>query len=376
MAPSARLIIGTASQAQDGQRFALLTTAGFVAELHDRLAKAQRSVSIQLMTFDGDQSGLAVAAQLMAAARRGVRVRLLVDCFARRFVSDQPVRRPEVIDEHRRTQAMFDELANAGVALRFTNPNGPLNLFSLARNHKKLYVIDDLVYLGGVNVSDHNFSWHDFMVRIDDRALHRAVVDDFENSFAGRRRRVDGPIVTNQAVERTFDQLVAGARHRLVIASPYAVDRRLVALLERCPAPAKSLILVEHNNFRFLQLITPYLSERLTRAGVGLFNYDRFSHAKFLLVDDDALLIGSSNFGRHSCWCNQEIGLVIRDREFISCFQQSLLSGLRPAAPTQPERRLRLGRLASAAMDRYLMLYARVIVPCVPSLARSARTDR
>ena len=38
---------------------------------------------------------------------------------------------------------MFDELQEAGVEIRFTNANGPGNIFALARNHKKLYVIDD-----------------------------------------------------------------------------------------------------------------------------------------------------------------------------------------------------------------------------------------
>ena len=41
------------------------------------------------MTFDGDDSGLAVADLLIdAATHRGVDVRLLVDCFALRYVSD------------------------------------------------------------------------------------------------------------------------------------------------------------------------------------------------------------------------------------------------------------------------------------------------
>jgi len=310
-----------------------------------------------------------VASALRAAARRGVPVRLLIDCFAHRFVSDQPVRRRAVADEHRRTRAMYAELAAVGVLVRFTHPNGPANVFALARNHKKLYLIDDAAYLGGINISDHNFAWHDVMVRVYDPAVARAVAADFEASFAGQRRTADEAIVTNRALARTFDELVAGARHRVVVASPYAVDRRLAELLEASPARSKTVAVAPENNFWCLQLIAPYLFHRLDRAGVRLLRFPRFSHAKFLVVDHDALLVGSSNFGRHSLSCNDEIGVVIRDRAFIAAFEREMLSGPKPVEPGPGRRRRLAGRASAAVIDRGLIVYPRTIVPLVPTLA-------
>jgi cardiolipin synthase len=393
-------MVSSGRSAADGdviqERFALLTTSDFVADLDRRLAAARHTVALQLMTFDGDAAGLAVARRLIEAARRGVTTRLLVDCFALRFVSDRPVRSPRVRGEFRATMAMFDDLRAAGVAVRFTNPNGPLNVFSLARNHKKLYVVDDALYLGGVNVSDHNFSWHDFMVRVDDRSLRQAVLDDFDATFAGRPTTIGvavpgsgsgsgsgseaqvpaGTIVTNEAVEHVFDRLVLGARSRVVVASPYALDRGLARVLERSPAPAKTVVIAGRNNFRFLRLITPYVSRRLGRAGVDLARYRQFSHSKFLLVDDDVVLIGSSNFGRHSFWCNQEIGLVIRDRGFARRFARALLADLEPAEAAAGAASVWLGAVATAAMDTYLRLYARMVVPRVAPLSDDGRHRR
>ena len=356
--------------------FGLLSTDEFVAELKLRLSMAERHIAIQLMTFDGDTAGLGVAELLTAAADRGVEVRLIVDCFAHRFVSDRPVSKPDVRDEYRRTLQMFDDLETAGVDLRFTHPNGWFNLFSLARNHKKLYVIDEVAYLGGVNVSDHNFAWHDFMVRVADGEIRRAVLADFDDTFAGRRRTVDGPIVTNASLEATFDELVSTARERVVVASPYALDRHLVRRLEASSAASKSVVIAGRNNFRFLQAITPYLSRRLHRAGVELYNYGRFSHSKFLLVDDDALLIGSSNFGRHSFWCNQEIGLVIRDRAFIAEVEAALATELVPVEPSGSAWRRAFGWAGSGGMEHYLRVYARLIAFRVPPLASPASVAR
>ncbi|MEM8924269.1 MAG: phosphatidylserine/phosphatidylglycerophosphate/cardiolipin synthase family protein [Actinomycetota bacterium] len=349
--------------------FTLLSTEAFAVDLLRRINEARHRVSIQLMTFDGDEAGLPVADALLAAAARGVDVRLAVDCFALRYVSDERTNRSAVRAEFATTTAMYRRLADGGVDLRFTSPNGPFALYALARNHKKLFVIDNRAYLGGINVSDHNYAWHDFMVAITDQALVDAVVEDFEHTMAGERVRVDKPILTNEAIEETFDEMVSSARDRLVVGSPYAIDRQLAKLIERSPARSKTAIVAAENNFLFLDLITPYLLHRLASSGVELSTYANFSHAKFVLADD-RLLIGSSNYGRHSFWCNQEIGLVIDDTDFIERFTAEMLSALSPLEHDASLRRRALGRVASVAMDTYLRAYARLIVPRVPTLAR------
>ncbi|MFV0257686.1 MAG: phospholipase D-like domain-containing protein [Acidimicrobiales bacterium] len=364
---------------------AVLTTAEFVDELHHRLATARRRISIQLMTFDGDRSGQAVARALIAAAGRGVSVQVLLDCFVDRFVSDTPVRRPAVRDEHRATVAMYRRLEAAGVEVRYTHPNGRFRQFSLARNHKKVFLIDDRAYLGGVNVSDHNFGWHDLMVRIEEPRLVASLGADFRAGFRGHRYDLDGSggepdrepvpgvtaawLVSNRAVERTFDEMVAGARRRVVVASPYAIDRHLVAGLEQCPAPERTVVISDDNNFRILRVVTPHLQHRLERAGVTVAAYHRFSHAKFLLADD-RLLVGSSNYGRHSFWCNQEIGLVVDDPVFVADFVARILEdNLGSARGGHPAPARWLGAGVAVAMTGVLRAYGRWVAPRVPALA-------
>ena len=361
----------------------VLTTADFIDELHRRLATARHRIVLQLMTFDGDESGQTVARLLLDAVARGVPVRLLVDSFALRFVSDRPVTDPAVRAEYEATLAMYDDLAAGGVDVRFTNANGPGHVFALARNHKKLYVIDDVAYLGGINVSDHNFEWHDFMVRITDHDVCATLLADLADTFAGHYTAVDRTIthrgaaggepvtvtvVTNEALRATFDRMIAGARERIVVASPYALDRRLLAVLRRSAAPEKTVVIADHNNFKFLHAITPYLTARARRAGIRLAAYDRFSHSKYLLVDDE-LLVGSSNFGRHSLTCNQEVGLVIRDPAFIADFESIFRTGLVPATPSGSVALRGFGWFATIVMEAYLAGYAKLVAPRVRLLA-------
>ena len=169
----------------------LLDNREFVDDLHRALRAAERRVLIQVMTFDGDAAGLAVADLMAAAAGRGVEVRLLVDCYALRYVSDRPAKDPRVQAEAAETAAMFERLQAAGVAVTFTQPWGPALLFGLSRNHKKLYVVDDHAYLGGINISDHNFAWRDFMIGTSDPAVVEALADDFVRTEHGERRSAE-----------------------------------------------------------------------------------------------------------------------------------------------------------------------------------------
>ena len=352
----------------------LLTNREFVEDLHRSLATAERRVLIQVMTFDGDASGLAVADLLATAAGRGVEVRLLVDCFALRYVSDRKDTDPSVLHEVTETRAMFDRLRAAGVAVTFTQPFGLVKFFGLSRNHKKLYVVDDHAYLGGINISDHNFAWRDFMIRTTDPAIVEALTDDFARTKRGDRRSVNGTVVTNREIEPVFNEVVNSATQSLVLASPYSIDIGIVKLLGQARAPAKTVITAQQNNYRWLRLAEPYIWSRLTRAGVELRTYPDFFHARFLLADDDKLLVGSSNFSRHSFRCNQEVCLLITDAEFIAGFKARMLADTGPLEVAESAQQggagASWGRLVAHFYFYVVIGAAKLVAPLSPALAR------
>ena len=359
--------------------FTLLQTPEFIVDLQSAIDRSQSRILIQLMTFDGDESGQDIAQRLKEAVGRGVKVQLLIDCFVLRFVSDQPVTRAAVKDEAAATTAMYDELREAGVDLTFTHPHGPGNLFSLARNHKKLFVIDDHVYLGGVNVSDHNFTWHDFMVRTEDENIRQAVIEDFEFTVAGGRRSVKNTLgdqtagsvlVTNREVERIFDAMLVGAKHSVELASPYAIDVPLTRRMFQVDAPHKRVIATKRNNLLVYRAMSPFLKWRLRRSGTKIASYSNFSHSKFLLVDDEKLLIGSSNFGRHSFWCNEEICLLITDRDFIGEFKRTLLEETEPMDEPLNPIKVAFGGLVSYLFFLAVTGLRYTVASRVPNLSR------
>ncbi len=323
------------------------------------------------MTFDGDAAGLAVADRLAVAAERGVEVLVVVDEFALRVVSDTPARRASVRAEVARTKQMLDDLQASGCRVAVTHPYGRLRQFAIARNHKKGVVIDETAYVGGVNISDHNFAWHDHMFATTDPAIVAALADDIIAGADGIRTSRSDAIVTNTEVEATFDRLLAEAHQEILLASPYALDLALVQRLERHPEPRKIVVSGDDNNFALYRATRPYLAARARAAGTELWGFSTFSHAKFAVFDRRRMMVGSTNFDHHSFRANQEVALVIDDPQFVAAFRDDMLASAKPLNPRAASA-FRRGVGAAAARAAHLAtdVSARTVVPRVPPLAR------
>jgi cardiolipin synthase len=169
----------------------LVDAAPFWTRLQADIAAARDRVYIQTLSFEGDSVGLALAEAMAASPARDKRI--IVDHYTRFVLSDKFLYSPrnlfntDLRRENSATVAMIDDLNSRRVAVRFVNPVGPALCRFAYRNHKKIIVIDDRIsYLGGINFSDHNFHWHDMMLRVDHGPAADYLGEDFLVSWDGR----------------------------------------------------------------------------------------------------------------------------------------------------------------------------------------------
>src|SRR5712692_5342631 len=169
----------------------LIDFSEFWSRLNADIRSAQRSVFVQTFAFEGDAVGKQLSAALLSSGAPDKRI--LADSFTRIVLSDRfrysPANLfdPELRREARATTAMFREIKNAGVELKFTNAYGVTPRRLLSRNHKKLIVIDNrAAYFGGINFSEHNAAWHDMMLRTDDADSVAFLRQDFLATWTGR----------------------------------------------------------------------------------------------------------------------------------------------------------------------------------------------
>ena len=307
--------------------FAILVDDEFQKDLFEKIDAAQKRIYLQCMSFDGDVTGKSVAEKLIQAQRRGVDVRLSIDCFTDLYVSDTYYRKKQVAQEVRETRRIIDDMRKNGIEIARTRPYGPFHVFFLYRNHKKLIIIDDSVYIGGINISDHNFLWHDFMVRFNNAHLAHACTDDFKKTLQGvvQHINLDGQLYTNNYVQQTFYELIQEAREEIILSSPYSHGVHLFEALSPFSKNVRIRVLtLKRNNFRILNIISPYFFQALKKRRIELYCYKQFSHAKFIIVDRKKVFFGSSNFGLDSLLCKEEIAVLVHDPAFVKEFYEKL----------------------------------------------------
>jgi cardiolipin synthase len=310
----------------------------FWSRLRADIARAQDSIWIQTFAFEGDSVGQELAGALLAAPAQDKRI--LADSFTRVVLSDRFRYSPSnLFDKSLRSEAVETErmrraLKTSGVSIKFTNPFGASPRKLLSRNHKKLIVIDDrAAYTGGINFSEHNAAWHDMMLRIDDPRAISFLRNDFQSTWEGRDQSAsaefegiellaaDGRHNSN-AFGRIID-LIDGARKSIVVESPYVTFpfyERLRAATRR--GVGVTIITPEQNNWRFF---ANYARLESARSGVDLRLFRGMSHLKAMLIDDEYLVCGSSNFDYLSYRIHQELIAVITMPEVIADFRTRVM---------------------------------------------------
>ena len=331
-------------------RFELLVDgAHFFPRMLDAIAAAQRQVELELYLVEDGECFARLREALVAAARRGVRVRCLFDSFGCLKLS--PANRQVLVD--------------AGVELRLYNPlrwrRGLRNLF---RDHRKILLVDDQFgYVGGTGATDEFWNpeqpddgWHEVMVE-----MRGPLLDDWRSLFefqwrrCGERRfwRPVEPLLParlpaapakrsglgrlayaaarqHRDILRALLRALGQSRRQVLLATPYFLPTRKVrrALMKaaRRGIDVRLLLSGQRTDHPAVRYAGHRYYPRLLRAGVRIFEYQpRFLHAKMVLVDD-WVSIGSCNFDHWNLRWNLEANLEAFDPPLgaavAGCFAQ------------------------------------------------------
>jgi cardiolipin synthase len=308
----------------------------FIEALSRDVASCGRSLRVQFSTFEGDAAGQAFAALLVDRVAAGVEVQVILDGYSLVIVDDVypfAIRgRGDARTEKRRTGELLASLEGSGVQIKRVAPPGRFARYLLHRDHKKMVLIDDRVaYVGGINISEHNYRWHDFMVRIEGAVVGK-VAADFTSTWAGAtipltERPDAGDYVLNQCAGRPTVleevlRLIGDARERLVMESPYLcgdhIERAILAAAQR--GVRVVLVTPLHPNHLHNNVWVRKLRRRLRHANIELLGYsesDGMTHAKLLIVDDRIATFGSVNYQEIEALTQKELNVFTRDPALV-----------------------------------------------------------
>lgn len=332
-----------------GNRIALLETgAQYFPALLAAIEAAACEIHLETYIYADDPTGRQVTAALVAAARRGIAVRVLVDGFgAREF--------PEGLGR---------QLADAGVEVQIYRAElAPFKLrrHRLRRLHRKLVAIDGRVaFVGGINIIDDNDTPHlgprfDYAVRIEGPLVApiRAAMGHLWRliGWSRFRRRPPPPPLSpcrqddavdavaaafvirdnlrhRRDIEDAYLSAIDAARGEIFIAMAYFLPGRrfrkaLIAAARR--GVAVRLLLQGQVEYALLHYATQALYGSLIAEGIRIVEYrSGFLHAKVAVIDDDWATVGSSNIDPYSLLLAREANVVVRDAGFAAQLRGSL----------------------------------------------------
>jgi len=199
---------------------------------------AGRSIDVQTYIWNGDTTGLALASILLAAADRGVKVRLLVDDMDARAKNDGLA----ALDAHPDIEVrMFNPLpSRSGTMAFFIDFLGDAKRLN-HRMHNKTWIVDNrIAVVGGRNLGDEYFGADTEVNFVDlDFAMVGPVVRDASASFDRYwNSEVVYPISVLSA-ENVSPEALEQLRGKLAVAMEEAKKSRYAEALRRDDAIAR-----------------------------------------------------------------------------------------------------------------------------------------
>jgi len=338
--------------------------------LLELIAKARKSVRMLMYMFNADRSGQEIRSALIAAARRGVEVKLLVDGFGSGA-----------------TPEFFSEIDDAGGKHCVFNPSYGRRYF--VRDHQKLILIDDsTAIIGGANIDDSYLSdhgpehWRDLWLRIDGpevaiparyfdsifrwslrknsklRSLRR-MVGEYSEWRGPLQWKFSGPLSLRNSWWRSIGRDIRSARRLDMIFAYFAPPSAMLRRIGRVGRRGHARIITagkSDNNATIAAARNSY--SRLLRRHVQMYEYQPAKlHTKLVIVDD-IVHIGSSNFDYRSFYINLEIMFRIKDAAFAatmrSYFERELANS-KWITPELHKRRASLWRRLKWAISHFLV---------------------
>lgn len=334
------------------------------------IAGATEEVLLSTYIFDRDTTGGRFVRVLADAVQRGVRVCVLVDDIGRRHSL------PTIVGLLRRHQVPVRTF----MPLRLLPPSLSINL----RNHRKTLLVDAQIgFVGGMNIGDRHLVKG--LTTSPTRDLHfqlrGPVLGDLRAVFAedwasangeplpllvrtadlGDEARCDCRVVSDGPDEQLdhlsllIEGVISAARHRVTIVTPYFLpERRLIGALQSAAlrGVVVSVVIPQENNWPVVRWALGNKLWELLIAGVCVFEQPApFAHTKCLLVDDDYVLIGSTNLDPRSLRLNFELGVEIFDAHFsnsVSNLVAKMIARAHPITRTTIGERTVLQRLRDA----------------------------
>lgn len=285
--------------------------------------------------FESDQVGEAFLDALVAAHRRGVKVRIILDGIGALYS----------------WPGITHRFHKAGLRVELFLPPKllPPSLSVNLRNHRKILVVDNkLGFTGGMNIGsrhlaglisgggtvDLHFRFQGQVVSqlsdvfiedwrfITGENINIPITSQLQAGEAYCRCISDGPNDDLDKISLVMMGFISAAKQQITIITPYFLpSREMVVSLQAAVVRGVDVIIIlpVKSNIRFVDWATRNMLWELLQYGVKVYyQAPPFAHTKLFIVDEVIAHIGSANIDPRSFRLNFELNMEIISKEILS----------------------------------------------------------
>jgi cardiolipin synthase len=315
----------------------------FFEHLLNDIEQAKDSIDLETYIFSNDAMGERFAIALMQAAKRQVKVRVLVDGAGSPSWGNVLTRNLESAGVETRIYHPFPwrlwQWSRSRVRVSPVKKAIYLCLNINRRNHRKVCIIDSQIgYVGSLNICQSHIDkdlwgdyWRDTAVRLhgidfkdlvgafdsawDHMPIQERVREIFRNVHKDPVFRVNNTRHRRRILYKNMLRQISRSRERIWITNAYFVPdsfllNKLIAAAQR--GVDVRILLPERSDVFMLTWTSATFYYNLVKSGVRIFEYlPSMLHAKTLIIDD-WVSVGSTNLNHRSLLHDLEIDVNIR----------------------------------------------------------------
>lgn len=304
----------------------------FFDKLSELIKNANSEIHLQLYIFEPDNTGKIIQDLLIEAAKRGVKIYVVLDAYGSKNFSE----------------LWQKNLTDVGIEIYFYSPIKFANYLHMGmRLHHKIICIDgQFALVGGINISDnyssynHQTPWLDFallakgkvvsdLVQICKQTL-RTVSKYPKHKTKQEIQKEHKPIIA-RVLQNNWVQAKFGITHQykqqirkanneiILIASYFIPSLALKRLLKNAAKRGVNvkIVLSSISDVSMVKYATEYFYNDLLKAGINIYEWKHsVLHAKVGLIDSEWLSVGSYNLNHLSDFGSIECNLEILDTAF------------------------------------------------------------
>jgi cardiolipin synthase len=301
------------------------------------IESAKQEIHLQTYILAEDNTGKKITEALLNAAKRGIKITLLIDGYGSKELSSKFIR--SIID--------------AGIRFRFFGSFFSSESISRVRRlHHKILVIDKRkILIGGINIGDHYHgtmekpAWLDFAVLIEGSCgemIHRLCEMIYQKkNYNWENKKCDLPaegveirfrrndwLRGKSEVYHSYKSAIRQAKKSITIVGCYFMPgfNFLQSLKRAVRRGVKvKVIMGSVSDIPLFHNAEKYLYDFLLRNNIEIYEWgDSVLHGKAAVIDSSWSTIGSYNLNNLSKYKTIELNVDIRDKQFSTGFHEEL----------------------------------------------------